>query len=325
MAWTLATALFVGASAFRVKPKRRSQRAAQIDGIFAYAAPGIAEPALVNPRGGPCFPGVRWANVKLQWFGQEADTVTTITGVLGYRHPWMDFKLVDLKNDSKNQLYSCAQEGEEVGNRPRGLSKIALHDRGLYREATENMDLGWGDLLHKMANIGLPESYNLNRTRADQNARRFGWEVIGSAIDEGGANRYVGEQVSHLFQNQASKECMLTFQGSSSLPDWAANLNLKKVPFCGYAPENTLAAAEEHLHLASGQALVHEGFKDALMQIVKNDDWQSDVRPKLASCSKVYVTGHSLGAAQAQLFGACVQKAPGQGQDGYDDYRYMSW
>lgn len=304
-ACTMAALLFVDASAFRTRPKRKSQRSPpQIDGIFALAAPGTADPGLVNPRGGPCFPGIRSANVKKQWFGQEADTATTITGVLGFRHPMMDFKLVDLKNNSKSKHYRCADEGDEVGNRPRGLSKIALHDRELYRAAMQDMDLGWGDLLYRLTNIGLPESYNYDRNSAHANAQQFGWNLIGSAVDEGTSG--VGKSVSHLFQDPGSKECMLTFQGSSSPEDWTANLQLAKVSFCGY----------------SG---VHKGFAEALMQMVKNNEWQTDVRPNLSRCSKVYVTGHSQGASESELFGACVQMAPSSGQDGYDDYKHIGW
>lgn len=304
-ALTVAAILLVDSSAFRVKPKRKGQRAPpQIDGIFAFAAAAPSDDPLVNPRGGPCFPGIRSANVKQQWFGQEADTATTILGVLGFRHPLMDFKLVDLKDASKNTLYRCASEGEEVGNRPRGLSKIALHDRELYRAAMENMDLGWGDLMRYLTNIGLPESYNYDRNSANANAQQYGWKVIGSAVDEGSDK--VGRSVSHLFQNPGSKECMLTFQGSTEPEDWTANLELEKVPFCGYPG-------------------VHKGFARALMKMVKASEWQSDVRPNFSKCSKVYVTGHSQGGSEAELFGACVQKAPSQGQDGYDDYKHIGW
>jgi len=316
--------LCVGASAFRVKPKKRMQVRSQpaISGIFAFAAPGSAQPGLQNPRGG-CFPGYRSAAVKKQWFGQEADTATTITGVIGFRHPFMDFKLLDLKDpQGKNKLYRC---DSEVANRPRGLSKFALHAKDGYRDATENLDLGWGRLNFAMARMGNIESYNMDRNSAHSNAQSFGWNLIGSATDDGGG-LYVGKQVSHLFQKASSGECTLTFQGSSSFSDWTANFNIQKKPFCGYAPATAFIAANDTTSvLGAGQSLVHKGFQDALMAIVRNKDWQSDIRPKLSGCTKVYVTGHSLGAAQAELFGACINSAPGPGQDGHEHYKYMSY
>jgi len=324
--------LFVSGSAFRVKPKSRGEkksatgsegRQPAIAGIFAYAAPGSAQPGLVNPRGGPCFPGVRTAAVKHQWFGQEVDTVCTITGVIGFRHPMMDFKLLDLKDDSKNKLYSC---DSEVPNRPRGTSKVALHDKDGYANATVNLNLGWGTLLRDLAKVGIPESYNLDRNSAHRNAQRYGWNLIGSVVDNGGDGLYIGKQVSHLFQKPSSKECMLTFMGTTTLEDWAANFNIQKKPFCGYSSPNAYIADHDDTSvLGAGESLVHKGFQDALMQIVNNTGWQSDVRPKLSSCSKVYVTGHSLGAAQAELFGACINMAPAAGTAGYEHYKWMSW
>lgn len=319
--------VFLSASAFRVKPKKKGESkssAAQIGGIFAYAAPGSADPALQNPRGGPCFPGVRTAAVKMQWFGQEADTATTITGVIGFRHPWMDFKLIDLKNSNLDTLYSCAREGEETGNRPRGTSKIALHDWRGYADRMREKDLGWANIHGVLSDVALPASYMLDRGEAAALGQQFGWNLIGSAVDNGGL-LYVGTQVSHLFQKPSSKECILTFQGSSSIQDWTANLNIGKVGFCGFAPAGMRIEGNETAILSAGQSLVHAGFKDALMKIVQNADWQRDVRSRLSSCSSVYVTGHSLGAAEAELFGACVQSAPQQGQDGWEEYQHIGW
>jgi len=314
----------MGASSFRVKPKRKTKGTQPaIAGIFPYASPATAQPPLKNPLGGTCFPGVRTATVKMQWFGQEADTATTILGVIGFRHPFMDFKLLDLKDSKRNTLYPCLTG--DAPNRPRGLSKIELHNKDFYANATQDMDLGWGSLLYDLAKIGIPESFNLDRNSAHANAQQYGWNLIGSAVDNGGSG-YVGKQVSHLFQKPSTKECMLTFQGSSSFQDWTANVNIQKKPFCGYAKASAFIAEDDTTSvLGEGESLVHKGFADALMQIVKNSDWQSDVRAKFPSCSKVYVTGHSLGAAQAELFGACINMAPQPGQDGYEEYRHMSW
>jgi len=303
--------LFVGVPAFRVKPKQKSEDGKsppQIDAIFPFAAPGSADNGLTNPRASSgCFPGVRSALVRHQWWGQEADLATTVTGVIGFRHPKMDFSLVDEKNDARSNFYGC---DNETPNRPRGTPNIALHARELYQAEYENRDFGWGVLWHYLSNLALPQSYNLNNVTAHARAQEFGWSLIGSAVDDGYSQNYVGEQVSHLFQQDSSGECMLTFQGSSSPEDWVANLNVDKIDFCGYG--------------ARGER-VHQGFRDALMAIVECDDWQNNVRPKLSTCSKVYVTGHSLGAAQAELFGACVNMAPQSGEAGHADYNFMSW
>jgi len=302
--------LFVGVPAFRVKPKRGGEdrrNPPQVDGIFAFAAPGSADNGLTNPRSSSgCFPGVRNALVRHQWWGQEADLATTVTGVIGFRHPKMDFSLVDEKNDARSNFYPC---DNETPNRPRGTPNIALHAWQLYQAEYESRDFGWGELWYYLSNLALPNSYSDNSEFVHARAREYNWSLIGSAVDPGGF-AYVGEQVSHLFQQDSSGECILTFQGSSSPEDWVANLNVDKINFCGYG--------------ARGER-VHEGFKDALMHIVNDTAWQNNVRPKLSTCSKVYVTGHSLGGAQAELFGACANMAPQAGEDGYEDYKYIGW
>jgi len=311
-ALSLLVVLFVGVPAFRVKPKRKSEDGRsppQIDAIFPFAAPGSADNGLTNPRASSgCFPGVRSALVRHQWWGQEADLATTVTGVIGFRHPKMDFSLVDEKNDARSNFYPCDNE-TFVTNRPSGAPNYVLHEWHRYRLEYQNRDFGWGDLWYYLTNLALRASFASDTEYVHALAREFNWSLIGSAFDTGGEN-YVGEQVSHLLQQDSSGECMLTFQGTSSPESWVSNFNVDKVDFCGYG--------------ARGER-VHAGFKDTLMHMVNDTAWQNNVRPQLSTCSKVYVTGHSLGAAQAELFGACVNMAPQVGEDGYADYQFIGW
>lgn len=328
----VAVALLTCAAGFRVRPKRSKQQSTgqakgepgQVDGLFSMASPGVASPPLENPRGGPCFPGFRSWTMKNQWFGVEADLAVTITGVLGYRHAFQEGHEIDLK---KNELrtYPCNPPDTETPNIPRGWPKN-LHDRNFYIQGSQNhSDLAWA-----IGNVGIDSSYTLDRAAAAAQIAAKGWELIGSAVDEGGG-LYVGRQVSHLIQHPQTKECILTFQGSSSAQDWIANFNVAPSHFCGFVGATEFCAENDDPSAdcavaKAGESFVHEGFRDALRAIVRNEDWQSDVRPKLPTCSKVYVTGHSLGGVQATLFAACAQKAPQPGEYGYDeDYKYIGW
>lgn len=294
----------------------------RVTATFAMAAPGTAEPPLQNPGGdGPCFPGYRSWTVRKQWFGNEVDLATTVTGVLGYRHPMMSALELDLKKNVVKE-FPCNPPNSETPNIPRGLPKI-IHEWEWYVAAQENTST----LLHKVGNIGVASSYTYDRAEAQAKVERFGWNILGSAVDQGG-DKYIGKQVSHLIQNPDTKDCILTFQGSSSAQDWAANLNVKRSHFCGFVGQ-TESCDEDTTTCGvanAGESFVHQGFRDALRAIVRNPDFQSDVRPKLSQCSNVYVTGHSLGGAQAELFTACANKGLKPGDYGYDeDYKYIGW
>lgn len=329
VAATLAAALLACAVGFRVKPKRKSEgtKAAtrvpgQVTAMFPMAAPGSATPPLQNARGGPCFPGYRSWTVRKQWFGNEVDLATTVTGVLGYRHPYMSALELDLKKKVQNEFLCTPREGTETPNIPRGLPKI-IHDWEFYADAHQ----GISDLLYNVSNVGIPTSYIYERAEAERMVSAYGWTIVGSAVDNGGST-YIGKQVSHLIQQPQTKECILTFQGSSSTQDWTANFNVKKTHFCGLS-RASVACDDDGAGCAAasaGESFVHQGFRDALRAIVQNSAWQSDIKPKLGSCSKLYVTGHSLGGAQTELFTACVQKAPQPGEYGYEeDYKYIEF
>jgi len=279
----------------------------QIAGLFPFGSPGSARPPLENWRGGPCFPGARfWTRT---W--TAADFATTATGLIGYRHPYLAGVAIDVRG-GRAKNWPCDGKGSNLPSLPRGIPRD-LHAKEGYISGSEQMS----DLIYNMSNIGVRESFTEDADQAASNAARYGWNLAGSAVDDGGAV-YVGRQVSHLFQEPQTKACILTFQGSSSPQDWASNFDITQDSFCGLGVKGE--------RLAPGESLVHRGFRDALRMIVQNQDWQDNVRSKLSTCAKVYVTGHSLGGAQAELFAACVQRAPQPGEAGYEeDYKFIGW
>lgn len=229
----------------------------------------------------------------------HADVATTCMGPLGYRHPYMR-GIEDRVDKGDTKSMSCAQD---LPNLPRGFPEV-IHDLSLYVEYANKV----GDpLLSNISNIGVVTSQMSDDNEARKLIESYGWSLVATAYHDG--NLLIGgPQHSHLIQQPTSKVCMLTFQGTSSTEDWVSNMEIAKVSFCGIAEK------------------VHKGFRDHLRRIVWTDDWQQKIRPQLSSCSEVHVTGHSLGGAMAELFAACIARAPSAGQNGYrDDYEYFGW
>lgn len=129
-----------------------------------------------------------------------------------------------------------------------------------------------------------------------------GWKLIGHS--------HSGDVVN-LVQNQ-KMECIITFQGTDGKDDWFANLKVATTSFCGI-PNKKL----------DGDMKVHRGFRSELMINLKSADYIRSVKPKLSSCSKLTVTGHSKGGATAQLFAACANN--GERGAGNSDFETLKW
>lgn len=302
-------ALAATSTAFRVKPARRgnatSGAAGMVDGLFTYGAPGTSSPGIKNPRRSDgCFPGQRFWTTRPQWFGLEVDTVVPIAGVIGFRHAKMEG--VDLNDKQKTvSIKKCDSSTDYLMDYPVGLPKTELHDTERYVQQAAVIS----SLVQNISQIGLRKSYVQDPDEAARRVAEYGWNLVTTAIDDGSSSIIGGYQISHLIQNPHDLACIITFQGSSSIGDWLGNAAIGKAGFCGLPGIS-----------------VHVGFRDHLRRMTKSSVFQSSVRPYLPSCSKVYVTGHSLGGALAELFTACVAHAPSPGQAGYDtDYKYMGW
>ena len=83
-----------------------------------------------------------------------------------------------------------------------------------------------------------------------------------------------------------SKTIYVTFRGSSSILNWIVNLNFKKIPYDSY-PECKCS--------------VHEGFYKTTLNLKSSVIANINILKKKYNYNNVIITGHSLGAAIAQL------------------------
>jgi hypothetical protein len=97
-------------------------------------------------------------------------------------------------------------------------------------------------------------------------------------------------EVSQGFLAKTADFAVLAFRGSDSFADWRTNLNSRSVP----------------LTTRLGQVQVHEGFKRAFDLI--GEAVLADVNSKIPDGLGLYITGHSFGAAMAQIASVALER-----------------
>jgi len=352
----LCASMVIASSAFRVKPKKKrgaagvtseqateqegpepmmvgpaavslsgAGEAGQVDFVFTFGAPGGGSPALQNQRGSsPCFPGLRvWQTEPGTFWGKWLDLVTRVANAASYWHAYMDAMEQDTKQN-RHWNYSCSSGLTRKPNDALSTS-INLHDSNLYIRTLQSRLSD--PFFHNMSVFAGKKSYMTDVNAVYREVQQYGWGLVGSSYHDGGGSIYGGAQVSHFIQEPHSLECTLTFQGTQSVGGWLENINVPAKAFCGLTYEGEKCS--EMFSTCSVRrprgSFVHGGFKDRIMAMLKSPNFQTNIKPFLGSCSRVYAVGHSLGGVVAELFAACASRAPKAGEYGYEDYKWMEW
>lgn len=302
---------------FRVQKRRRQDGSqvttqGEVEGLYTFGAPATSTPGLRNAqRDDGCFAGERIVSTR-SWYllPTQMDAIPKLARLVPFisdlRHPMMEVLEMDHSGThSKTNRLPCAPN---VTDLPNYIADISLHMA--YPFHTYLLS---SDFIATVTAFGLAMQYLDNELVVKGTAWSRGWRLVHSARTDGGSDAGGGHgggpQVSHLFQHPETLECMETFQASASFEDWQANFDsTPEVGFCGLPNA------------------IHRGFRDHLRNMIWGDDWQANIRPKLPSCSKVWIAGTSLGGAAAELFAACVQNAPRPQDDPAGDYQdYFGW
>jgi hypothetical protein len=263
-----------------------------VSNLLTYGAPMVSAPALTNPRSDDgCFPGYRYVartrylNPTDQW---DVDIVPPLLTFSRYAHPSQDIWFMQQRNHDR--LRDCGWRGLTQEN-----PSILLHMHGLYVRRASARDSPFKEA----AQVALAVSYTFDPTEASNFVAEFGYRLVGTALR--------GEEASHLIQHETTKACYITFEGSTEFDDWRLNAQIGRTDFCGL------------------EQRVHTGFAQATMRITTTEAFQNNVRPRLGRCSSVEAVGHSLGGAMASLFTACAHNTVSEGDDGFDEYKYIEW
>jgi hypothetical protein len=269
------------------------RRVATVDGVYTFGAPRVSKSVLVNKRRKDgCFPGYRMVRTDKSGPLNWVDPVSKLP--TGWEHP----KTAGVSKDKKNKdtYHPCGwQKGPGV---PGGKN---LHSRGGYFKFVNSRQKKQNPTLERLVTQAASISYEHSVAKA-RRIVKAGSKLMSTVLwDQDGKGK--DSKVTHLIEDSKTKHCILTFEGSKTVTDWLNDANIRTEALCGLPHE------------------VHKGFRHQLVSIVQNKQFQSSIKAKLRSCKKVYVAGHSLGGALAELFAACVNS----GSKGDRDAKAMRW
>jgi len=233
--------------------------------------------------------------------------VPWFAGLVGMKHTNMD--LLILPVGYTPELHATS---DDVVLRPR--SDMAFWINGhfqttYYRELEahkDKFDVKAWTMLH-MSRAVQPDT-NKNSTAGNAHwAAKVGWNLVAQSVNCNlGKTELIFRDNTSLYQDPVTKACTLSFVGTHHITQWLVNLRFRRGKFCGIPN-------------------VHRGFRNQVRRVITSKKWTEEMKPALASCPALYITGHSLGAAQAQLVAACLQRAPAEGQEGWEDYQHLVW
>lgn len=293
----IAVALATAATAFRMKTKAR-QVYGEVAGLYTWGSPATARPGLTNLRGNdPCFPGLRSVTVT----NLRMDIITQLARVVFYEHPMMDLGELNTWTNVSTTI-ACSAEAAEQPNWL--IGDLTLHMPWKY-----TFILGANKtFIYEMTIIGCwlanLKDFPIVGEQVKAGIEALGWRMVARAkasASEGGL--LGGDQYSIFAQHPETLECVVTFQATLSLGDVLVDMDARPVDFCDISGTK-----------------VHNGFRHHLRTMVRGE-WQELIRPHLPKCSKVHIAGMSLGGAMAELFSACVQRAPANDED----FSTLSW
>lgn len=314
-----------GAETFGVSATVSQERAADagsVAGLYTFGGPATAFPGLRNPLSPDgCFPGLRvWNEAhNSDMFGnyaQKHDPIAFLAYVARFEHAFQDSLTSVVTNPTKPTLTKCGNLQSIPIADP--YMVLDLHKGNAYVAGMESQKLY--PLVDTMSHFATSMAYSSDRGAVREAAMKYGWNLVGAASEPKPGST---PDMSYLLQEPNSLDCTVTFEGTKDIANAVADITCARVNFCGLSDERDFQGAA--FNPQPGHALVHQGFRDELLNMVKLQEFQSNIRAKLPMCNKVFVTGHSLGGAQAELFTACANRAIPEGAPGWEDYKLIGW
>lgn len=291
---------------------RRHKGAGEIAGLYTFGAPGTALHPLSNPLSTDGkFPGLRVITQRLEKvrgiYRRFHDPVSFFGGLVGLKHPHMDLLLL-----SVNQTPWVQNASRSTSRFPRSDMAFWLdgHSQETYADTWLPHKERFDPKAYEMLFLSRAVNPNINKHKIElvaQEAQKVGWNLVAQSRSEAwNMADFVVLDNTSLFQHPETLACTLAFTPTHDATQWLANLKVRGSTFCGIP-------------------YVHRGFRNQLRRAMLASGWAAQILPALTACKELYVAGHSLGAGQAQLAAACLQRAPAEDEVGWSDYKRLAW
>lgn len=286
-----------------------------IAGIYTVGGPCTARPALTNKLdANGCFGGVRiYTRATSLKSITTVDMVPMILRVGRFEHAMYPVLPLQPKAQRMGTLSEATMPcSKKNARKPRArlkLGSMAMHGSARYvddlNSQSELSDGSYDELTRLVKIMQLPW---YNTTYFVGTAQKLQARLIARVMlkdDKSTLSKPVFDQLQgwnsvSLVQEPDSLKCHIVFLGVDTWNDYKIVLVPKSLrggrKFCGF----------------SG---VHAGVSRELEKLTSSEEFQSLIATKLPYCSEVSALGHSLGAALAEIYAACVNHLA----SGYDD------
>jgi hypothetical protein len=300
----------------RRRTRTRKENDGRVDYLLTIGAPATACPALTNFLTGDCFNGKRIYNsqtIPASFCAMGycvipsykiTDPVAWIANVIGFEHPSMSGEEFFHNPEFRADQLTC--EPTTSRSKP-GIGMVSTESLSLHSTATYvNGVMRWvpkfkgvepGATLEDI-HIRLCEASYLSDREIGKLARAVGARILARVKVRGS----MGDEDSASLIQFDNTDCTIVFRGSDATWDFVNNAAGGCTDYCGHK-------------------CVHSGFVAELNGLVKSDDWQKKLKPKLSRCRLVKVAGHSLGGAMAEVFSMCANS-----NSNTEEYmKYIRW
>lgn len=254
-----------------------SDNIGNVSGVYTFGAPSTAKTPLADDnRADGCFPGYR----TFSGDGGVRDPVSWLANQGGFKHARM--KAMTLHSGEPPWLLPCSEATSAFPpyDFP-NIHQLALHfTEGYLQKVRDN-------LAHVPSHLdvfaSLMRTVYVDHAGAKELAEGVGYRFVAEAAN--------GDDLTRLYQNPQTLDCIISFRGSDNAGDWINNAGLGSRDFCNFVD-------------------VHSGFVQKFTNTVTASQFQTNIRANLPKCSSLKATGHSLGGAVAEMFAGCINRAP---------------